>query len=268
MKQFSFFKNNTGISGLIRADQISAFLGGRVNPASGYENDICVYTKCYPPDNFPERSYYDINDHWPFIEWANAHPKIKVIAISRIAQRYIMNMVDRADIIFIPQHHCNFDRESRNRKEVITAGIIGGRRSYELNHNKLAKSLKEIGIDYVECIHPQTREQVVDFYKRIDIQIVFRPRRSLDQRAGRLSSSLKLANACSFGIPTVSYPEDSFVDEFDGCFISVKTEVDLISSVRRLMIDKGLYEHLSIKSKEISEKYHIENIANLYKELL
>ena len=79
-------------------------------------------------------------------------------------------------------------------------------------------------------------------------------------------SSLKLANASSFGIPTVAFPEEVFVNEFDGCFVPVHTPEELIRGVRELM-DISVYNDLAEKSRDRSEKYHIEHIAELYQQL-
>src|SRR3990167_7107951 len=33
------------VSSMIRGDQIAEYLGAKVNPTEGYENDICIYIK-------------------------------------------------------------------------------------------------------------------------------------------------------------------------------------------------------------------------------
>ena len=266
MKRFSFFtsERNRGASKTIRADQVAEFLGARINPVSNFDNDICIYVKCYPPDDCPINSYFDMNDIYPFTEWIIGHPKVKVIVMSKMAQEYISKVADRDDIVLLPQHHCNYLREKREREEICTAGIVGGKRSCEFDHSKLKAMLGDIGVGYIECLHPNSREQVVDFYKEIDIQIVFRPRRTMYMTT---STSLKLANACSFGIPTVAFPERAFIDEFDGCFLPVNTPEEIIKEVKRLREDRALYNHLSMMGRDRAEKYHIEHIAKLYQQL-
>ncbi len=268
MKQFSFFRiNRTRTSGMIRTDQIAEFLPSRINPVEGYEGDICIYNKMQPPENFPASSYYDINDLFPFAPWILDHPRIKVITMSRIQHDYVSYVLNRDDIVLIPQHHCNYSRESRDRNEVKVVGLIGGNRSYELDRSKLPDAFKQIGMEYIECIKPTNRQAVVDFYKKIDIQIAFRPNRSLSKEIGKLGTSLKIANGGSFGIPTVTFPEPTYVDEFSGCFLTAYSEGELIKEVKRLKNDPVLYNELSEQLKSKTEKYHIEHIIKLYKQL-
>lgn len=241
MKQISFFRHKRSrTSNLIRADQISEFISAKINPIDGYENDVCIYVKQFPLDHFPENSYFDINDLYPCLPWILEHPTIKVITISRVEQRYVSTSLKRDDVILIPQHHCNYLREQREREDVMVAGVIGGNRAYEGNREELSSMLKDIGVEYIDCIHPRTRQEVVEFYKKIDVQLTYRPRRSTRRGVKELGSSLKLINAGSFGIPTVCYPEPTYVDEFEGCFLSSLTVSDLVSNVAKLKEDRML----------------------------
>jgi hypothetical protein len=268
MKRFSFFKLDRCAGCAIRADQVSEYLdSARVNPTEGYENDVCIYSVIKPPEDHPENCYWDMYDIFPFADWAMENPEVKIITLSNSGRDYVSSVLDRDDIICIPQHHCNFDREVRERDEVRTAGIVGGLRSYEWDRIFLRHYLEDMGIEYIETLHPRNRKSVVDFFKRVDIQIVFRPRRSRSKSAGMLSSSLKLANACSFGVPTVSLPERAFVDEFDGCFLSVNSHDELLKGIKKLKDDPIFYKELSEKARERAEKYHIENIVKLYQQL-
>lgn len=273
MKNFSFFTSEifTGklsSAGDVRGYQIAEKLGARVNPKSDYENDICIFVKCYPFENFPEKTYYDMGDQYPFAPWILAHPSAKVIAMSRVMREHIFEKVNRNDIILIPVHHCNYLCEVRERKEVSVVGVIGGFRSFEPRKKRwLISTLKSIGIDYIEVNHPGSRELVVDFHKKIDIQIAFRPIRSTAPLTGKLGTSVKLINAGSFKIPTVSYPEPAFVDEFDGCFLSVNTLEELITGIKKLKEDPVFYKELSEKAWERSQKYHIDEIMPLYQKL-
>ena len=264
MKEFSFFKNRrSNASNEIRVNQISEFLGGKINPKEGYESDVCIYIKRIPPINHPEKSYIDIIDQPSCIPWLLERSSIKVIAVSRITQKYISKIINR-DVIFLPQHHCNYLRESRDRDEVNVVGIIGSPDG-ECSYNGLFDRLKKIGLNLIVCRNPRHRENVVSFYKNIDIQIAYRPQ-TLEW--DKFHTSLKLVNASSFGIPTVAYPEKSYIEEFGGCFLSALSEEDLFMNIKKLKEEPFLYEDLSERAKLRTEKYHIENIAKLYQQLL
>lgn len=268
-KRFSFFGSVGGksITGVIRAEQPATFLGGRMNPTLGHENDICIYSWIEPPMDCPKNTYLDLGDRYPFQRILITRPELSVITMTRFGRDFVFTKIQRDNIVIIPQHHCNYLEEKRERRDILTAGIIGGFRSYEgVNAPLLGTRLQEIGVQLAVCIHPRSRVSVVDFYKKIDVQIVFRPVRS-NSRMRMLSTPLKLENASSFGIPTVSYPEMSFVDEFDGCFLPVLTEDAVIEGVKKLKDDPVLYSELSTRGIEVAKKYHIRNIARLYEQL-
>ena len=163
-------------SSIIRAEQIAEYLGAKLNPASGYENDACVYIK--PTDdsifcnNFKNKTYLDIIDDNIYIQWLRKHPELFGIAISQYSYDILKNeMLDR--IVYIPQQHCNFERFIRNREAVTTVGIIGAPRAFQYSVNELSKRLEQIGLRLMTNFDFQTREDVVNFYKNIYIQIVW-----------------------------------------------------------------------------------------------
>jgi hypothetical protein len=275
MKRFSFFISST--TGVLRA-QLTEFLNGRINPESGYDDDVCVYVQNCPPDDAPKNSYYDFGDSYVRDSYAHGRlplmKNVKIITMSKSIFEFMSKEVPN-DVVLIPQHHCNFLEETREREGVTTVGIIGGRRSYEHSRAELAQvvydrlrsRLKDIDVELLLCFHPRRRSVVVDFYKNIDVQIIYRPRRSAAKFGRIFSTALKMANACSFGVPTVSFPEMAYVDEFNKCFLQVITEEDVIKEVERLKEDPVLYSELSEKGIERAKKYHVKNIAKLFEEL-
>lgn len=105
----------------------------------------------------------------------------------------------------------------------------------------------------------QTREDVVDFYKKIDIQIVW------DKIYRLLKNPLKIVNAASFGIPTVGYPHKGY-KEVDGYYIKALTIDHLVEEVKKLK-DQGVYEAATKDLVPLAKKYHISEIAKLYEKL-
>jgi hypothetical protein len=264
-KTFSFFRwSKRAPSCTIRANQIGEYLGAKIDPKAGYENDICIYVKFFPPLNHPPKTYIDLNDSFPLVSGLKQYSSAGIITLSKAAQNFMSQRLGR-DILCIPQHHCNYLREQRNRDEIKTVGVIGSEGACDIDHNFLTAVFKSMGLNFLSFQHPTRRQQVIDFYKSIDIQVIYRPKTTTVAR-GKMLSSLKLANASSFGIPTVAFPEEVFVDEFNGCFIPVHNPEELIRGVKELT-DVSAYNDLAEKARERAEKYHIENIAELYQQL-
>jgi hypothetical protein len=82
-----------------------------------------------------------------------------------------------------------------------------------------------------------------------------------------LKNPLKLANAGSFGIPTVSYPEMSYMDEFAGAFKAVVHPCEIVPAIVELATDRSYYSALADAARRFSVVYHISNILPLYEEL-
>jgi hypothetical protein len=270
--EFSFFFGRGG-SGACLGRQIAQRLGGKMNPQSGYENDICIFVKkvrdeCLP---IPKHSYIQIGDGPRAYEWVKNHPEIGVICDGVTLYNFLTKNLKRDDIVLIPHHHCNFERFIRTRKEVKTVGIIGAKIAFQHPIDDIRKRLKDIGLDLIYeenywGYYKESREKVVEFFKNIDIQIAWRPN-AWSPKYIPFRRPLKLANAGSFGIPTVAYPEQDYVDEWNGCFISANNIDYLVGSCKELKNNKSYYEHFSQKALYKSYDYHIDEIVKLYREL-
>ena len=101
----------------------------------------------------------------------------------------------------------------------MTVGTVGSRASLHLDLDDLDRRLRAIGITMQRRDMGRRREHVLQAYRTMDVQIVFRA--NLPDR--EICDALKLSNAGSFGIPTVAYPEVSYAAEYDGCFLPAHT---------------------------------------------
>ena len=264
MRGFSFFRWNGG-SGEIRGSQVANYIGARVNPTDNYQDDICIWVKGQPPEEFPKHSWLDLMDAPQRVSWLLRHRNIGVIAISKTALNYLTRKLRRFDVRLIPEHHCNYDREQRDHDEIRTVGVIGNRNAFHEFNPTITERFAEMGLEFVYQTEYRNREDVLRFYRNLDIQTVYRPHiRKVDQH---LRNPLKLENAGSFGIPSVAYPEEDYAAEFDGCFIPALTIEDIFAQVKRLQEDKILYRDTAQKAQERAEEYHIEKISKLYLEL-
>ena len=261
---FFYPEGNKSVSGKIRGKQIGNYLGAKLNPTGGYENDICIYVKCIPPKDFPEHSYVDIVDSKRLVNWTIEHPQIGVIAISKTARTYLMQKLNRNDIHLIPEHHCNFERIPRIRKDVNTVGYMGARTGSEFPED-IKERFADIGLDFKYTRKYRTRGDVVAFYNSIDIQVMDKYMRH--RAIIKLKNPLKLANAGSFGIPSVAYPETNFIEEFKDCFVEAETIDEMLLQCETLKNNSDFYKEMSDKALLRSQEYHISRIAPLYYEL-
>lgn len=252
------------VSSMIRADQIADYLGAKLNPTEGYENDVCIYIKPHVKAGedfrFGGKPYLDIIDGFDLIPLLRNHPEVSVIACSKQDYDSLTNIFPSHKIVLIPQHHCNFERVQRDRKEIKTVGVIGTEGAWQFLPAGLEEELSKRGIKLLKYSKFFSRGDVVDFYKQIDIQIVWRPYRM------RLSNPLKIVNAASFGIPTIAYDETVF-HEVTGCLLPARTLEDLLGALDRLIKSEELYKTLSDECLRKAEEYHIENVGKMYKKL-
>jgi hypothetical protein len=258
----SFFANPSG-SGEIRGRQMAEHLGAKLNPTAGFEDDVCVWVKRKPPeDNLPARTYLDIVDGSERIRWLERHPSVPIIACSLSGYRYLRQEHGR-DCIYIPQHHANFDRRRRLVPDWSKPrlGVVGGAASMPV---AVAESIG------ARRYLARTREDVVDAYLKIDIQVIWRGEPTVSPWGLRtawrpperpLKNALKIINAASFGIPTVAIPEIGY-EEMEGYYSHARTVAELLKVIA--LWAEGYDEQRLIDK---AEEYHIENVAERYAEL-
>ena len=275
MEGISFFHSRGG-SGYIRGVQMAKYLGAKDNPTGGYENDLCIYTKILPPEVHPENVWADVDDSFKQYWFLRTHPEFKVIAISETAKDFLSEALNRDDIVCIPHQHCNFERRVRPPREVKVVGIIGTETSFQFPKDEFRKMLEPLGLElrydqdywntYKTNHHQEMRLNVADFYYEMDVQVVWRPSHRFPSLLP-FANPNKMGNSASFGIPTIAFPEKSYVREFEGCFLPAGSIAEMVDWLRRLKNDPLLYYSLSKKNLERSEFYHIDNISKLYKNL-
>ena len=262
---FSFFVKIWHGVGRCRGDQMAERLGGKLNPTDGFEDDVCIFVKDrpnwrFPDGNFPLRSYYDVNDHPRACTWLLDNP-MKVIVVSKTMYAHHSACLNRKDLLLIPHHHCNYNRELRPERDVTTVGVIGNSRAFYGYDENVRKMFRENGFNFI-YEQGYTRELTVELYKSIDIQVVWRL-----HRKASLRDPMKLSNAGSFGIPTVAYPEQDFVEEWGDNFIPVHSLEEMMKQCCKLRDDKAYYAEMSNRALVKAEEYHIEHIAKLYQQL-
>jgi hypothetical protein len=252
------------VSSLIRGEQIAAYMqNARLNPTSGYKNDVCIYVKPHvkPGQDFKFEGYpyLDILDGYDLWHLLSMHEEVPVIVFSELDVETMSRKV-KNKIVLIPHHHVNFERSIRERDCVTKIGIIGSPGAFQFIPDEIRRGIAERGMELIEYSTFYPRMSVVKYYKNIDIGLVWRPYRI------SLSNPFKIVNTSSFGVPTIALDEPAF-KEMEGCYIPVHTPEEFLTQLDALRTSSTLYNDISKTCLKKSERYHIENIAKLYQEL-
>lgn len=249
------------VSSMIRSDQIVEYLKdeAKLNPTSWNKDDISIYVKPHirPGNDFEfvtKNSWIDIIDGWGLIPLLERHPEVGVIACSTQDGEKLAKVLKNR-IMVIPQHHCNYDRLKRNSKKIETVGIIGTESAFAFIPEGLEEELTKRNIKLLKYSKFFSRQDIINFYMQIDVQLVWRPYRM------KLSNPLKIVNAASFGIPTIAYDEEVF-KEVENCYVGVKTVNEILFG---LDTQKDVLQYMSEICFKKAEDYHISEIAKLYK---
>src|SRR3990167_6552498 len=142
------------VSSMIR-EQVIPYIEAKLNPTSGYENDITIYVKpmVRKGDDFKfegKKAYLDIIDGANLAQVAHRHSEVGVITCSQADYEIMSKELPNNKIVLIPQHHCNFERIKRTRKEIKRVGVIGTKGAFPFLPEGLKEALAERGMELVE----------------------------------------------------------------------------------------------------------------------
>ena len=251
----------TRVSSRIRGEEMSEYLGAKYNPQERAVDDLCVFLKPRNIDSLKDGDYVDILDDITLIPKLKERPGLKVIAMSQIQYEYLKENL-KNEIVLIHHHHINFERFRRTRNNNLIGGAIGHSKYAHDLYEDIKNHLSGSGIDFVSILSYQTREDMLDFFKKIDFLVAW----NIDEyKDYPHSHPTKIINAASFGIPSLSQPIAGY-KEFGGFYIQIKDMDSLVKEAEKLK-DTDNYNRWSDMVFNEAEKYHISNIANLYKQL-
>ncbi len=256
------------VSTIIRGEQIAAYMqNARLNPTSGYENDVCIYVKPnVKPDQdfkFEGIPYLDMVDGFELRHLLNKYPEVPAIVFSDHAAETMPKYIPNK-IIVIPHQHINFERIQRQRDNVRKVGVIGSVDAFKFIPNEIRQGLASRRIELVEHSIMFPRTTVTKFYSQMDVMLVWRPYTHASQPG--LYNPFKIVNASAFGVPTIALDEPAF-KEMEGCYIPVNTPEEFLTQLDALRSSSTLYSDMAKVCLQKSEKYHIENISKLYQKL-
>lgn len=243
----------------VRGEEIVEYLGGKFNK-SRENDDICIFVKPRHITNVKDGDYIDLLDDIAVIPLLKERPKVKVIAMSEIHYEYLKKKLTN-EIILIPHHHINFEREKRTRNKTLVGGIIGSpsKVAHDIT-DKIRDSLAKVGIEFTRCFNARTRQEMTSYYKSIDFLVIF----NLNSNDRNLfyRHPTKIINAASFGIPSMAQPEAGY-KEMEGFYIPIETVDDIVREAIRLK-NVDYYNQWSDKLLKETEKYHISKTSKLY----
>lgn len=249
------------VSSRVRGEEIAQYLGAKLNPTKGFENDVCIYVKPMHQNNIKDGSYIDLLDDLHAFERIKDRPGLKAIAMSVPHYEFLKKEL-KNEVVLIPHHHVNFERVLRGKKRITTCGYVGVNNPKHRAINREVKSaLTTINLNFDPLFLFQTRQDIIDYYKTIDIQVIG----YFDHQDVPYYHATKIVNAASFGIPTVAGRRLGY-KEFEKFYIPVNNMEELLTEVEKLK-DPKYYKKWAIKVARAAEKYHISKIAKLYRKL-
>ncbi len=247
-----------------RGEQTSEYLGAKLNPTGGYENDICIYVKPSSLDNIKDGDYVDIvAENKGILKELFNRSGVNIITLTQLGCDYLKSKGFKNKIVTIPVFSCNYERFIRDRKEVTTVGVIGSPDSFNYPTEEFKKRMKDIGLDFITYYKFNCREDCVNFFKKIDIQVSWNKSRDLTKI---FKGSIRVINAASYGIPTVALYE-YHLSECNGYYIQIKTINEMVNEIKKLKDNQDYYQKWSQKLVSWAENYHIDKIAELYRKL-
>lgn len=272
MANLAFFYRRTQLSGRIRR-QVAEVIGAKVNPQGDVSQDICIGVKMSPGliqhDKLIPRSamgdyYLDFIDHHTCLPWLAHWPDIKVIVCSRSGEAYLRSRIANP-LTFIPQHHCNVERERRPARPVKVVSYIGLMTGLPDWYDTVNTAVQNMGLEMRYLTDFQDRQDVVNAYRQTDIQ--FQWCYGMPHKLEQTKNPMRVLNGLSFGIPMVSNAAPAYVAECAGYFESAATIGDALDAIRQLQTDEARYASYAERGPAFAEPYHLDQIAAQFRRL-
>lgn len=268
------FVGNPWASSEIRGRQIAErmerkFIGfNEAHTVNTNDPIVAIKLAFESPERF-QRIFVDVVDGFGVIPHYYNHSNVRFIAISELAKDFL-KLRGCENVVVIPEHHCNFERFTRDASnEIKTIGFIGYPNRFGLPPEAVAERMIAEGFRYLHKTDFKDRKEVCEFYKEIDIQITFGDPRTTSsmQMPPELKNPLKLENAGSFKIPTVGYPEPNYELEFANAYLPAYSLDEIIDLCKMLRGNEKIYNLYAERAYRKAKEYHIDKVIELYRRL-
>lgn len=265
----AFYANPCHLTPYVKACQIAEYNGFLLN-ASGLTVDntfVCCGDFYSSAFDCIKKLYIDPGDNRDVLDKFSSI-SATFIANDELGKRQMMERT-KNPVIVIPHHHCNFDSLERPvDKPVKLVGYIGSSLGIDFNLEMLRITLQRKGMDlaclFTDYPFQASRIDVCWFLANIDISICYR---SVNAHIAFNKPALKIFNPGSFRIPSVAYPELSFVENAKDCFVPALGLQDVIDKCVELKNNNKMYLDIANKAFELSKKHHIKVVSEYYKEI-
>jgi hypothetical protein len=247
------------LSSRLRGNEITDYLGVKLNPPE--RDGVCIHVKPKDLKEVQDGDYVDFLDGFYLIHPLRTRPKVKIIAASLCSYEWLKKEFTN-EVVFIPQHHLNWDRLKRTKTEITTCGYIGNPSPEAFKmYSDIGERLKRTGLDLVTCFNFKTRQDALDLYLKTDIFVIG------DWNAPDSPHRIptKIINAASFGIPSVACPLQGN-KEIEGYYAHAKNLDEMIEQVTKFK-DPNYYQVWSDKVFKMAENYHISEMPDYYNKL-
>jgi hypothetical protein len=255
---------------------VADVIGARCNPPGHtVRDDVVIGVKMSPNlirhDKLIPRAqmgdyYLDFIDHHTCLDWLSHWPETKVIVCSRSGEQWLKERIG-SPLFFIPQHHCNVERERRPLdRPVRVVGYVGVKPADGVTWpDQIETAVRKMGLEMRWFTDYQDRADVVDAYRQIDIQLGWRE--GMVEKLLHLKNPMKVISAASYGIPTVAKREPAYELEVKDQYLGCDTIAEAADSIFQLAFDRLLYLDYANTLPTFAEPYHLTRIAEQFRRL-
>lgn len=274
-RPLTFFYRRTQLSGRIRR-QVADVIGARCNPqGADVSQDVCIGVKMSPSlirhDKLIRRDqmgdyYLDFIDHHTCLDWLGHWPETKVIVCSRSGEAWLREQIG-SPLTFIPQHHCNVERQLRPLdRPVKVVGYVGVKPvDTDSWPGRIDAAVRKMGLEMRWFTDYEDRADVVAAYQQIDIQ--FGWREGMVEKLLHLKNPMKVISAGSYGIPTVAKREPAYELETKDEYLGCESIDEAADAIFQLANDPLLYRQYAEMLPPWAEPYHLTHVAEQFRRL-
>ena len=276
---FLGYKSRT--SAIVRGVQVANSLGCQFFDLNSISNSIIdskivVFTKFYHPQLVDHLKSLGIVVGLDLIAYntdtdLTRSPAIKkfdfIITNNSLHEKFAQKIGHPDQKFFIiPHHSCNFEGTINNFNDVVKKVGYVGLPEQLRSSEKIKSFCQSMDIEFISE-HPGTREQCSDILSTLDIAVTFLHEKDNDPLYNDrilYKPNVKLTNYQSFGIPSIVTEIQSYKEFGGSSYLSSTTEDEFFHNLEVLCKDTELRRKLSMSSCEVSKKYSLEKVRNLY----
>ncbi len=201
-----------------------------------------------------------------------AHQECDFFVVNNSLVKSDVQAVSNKPAYVIPHHTTNFDNlRAEFREKVKTVGYVG--LPEQISAVKEIEEMCSAWNASFISVHPNTREECDDIFRKIDIGIVFaehdgKMNEHVINLMKRYKPNTKLSNFQSYGIPTICIPYESYLEFGENACAFVPDKDHMLMQLNFLLSkDPTRRREMSDAAFEVGKKFHIDSIKKLYENI-